>query len=172
MKEHLIHIEIRCCLQPITLIFSHSQGADARLFSASGFVAAAAALSRFGSFGTRAAGRAASGRLHGFCRLVPAGPALTACSSACAAAFTFCHNITPSIFSFRRTLLYLTIISGGLSGPTANSLREGASGRLHNGYPSISMSMLIWAEYILRPSAIRRSVPHHRQHLLPYCGTG
>lgn len=133
-------------LQPITLIFGNYQWADVRLFSASGFAAAAATLSWldwFGPFSAWTSGRAAFGRLHGFCCLIPAGPALAACSSACTAAFTFCHNITPSIFSFRRTLLYLTIISDGLSGPTANSLREGASGRLRNGYPSKSIEWLI-----------------------------
>lgn len=109
----------------------------AALFTASGFVAAAAALGSacsLGSrFGTRASGRSAFCRLHGFRRLIPAGPALAPCPSACAAAFTFCHNITPSVFSFRHAFLYLTIIPGVMSGKTANNLRgEAPAGCITN----------------------------------------
>lgn len=52
---------------------------------------------------------------------VPARPALAACSSACAAAFAFCHNITPSVFSFRLAFLYLTITIGNVSGKYTNN---------------------------------------------------
>jgi hypothetical protein len=95
----------------------------AALFAATCFIAAATALGSACSFGSLVSGRSAFCRFHGFRRLVPAGPALASCPSACAAAFTLCHNITPSVFSFRHAFLYLTIILRVMSGKTANNLR-------------------------------------------------